>query len=119
MTTGDTSQLLELITVATTHLELGSVIQNEQIIAALKCTKLPNAIEVHNCATMDAPKLPGIQTLFDGVDGGANAKRLAGGMDLHVVCGGREVVDFTHCLKEDSILRTNNDLLRILPYFRQ
>ena len=64
---------------------------------------------------MNAPEFLWIETLFDRVDRRTDAKTLAVAMDLHVVSGGREVVDLADRLKKDSILRTDNDLFRILP----
>src|SRR5437660_11033647 len=94
-----TSKLLELLTMASAHLELASVVQHKQIITALKSTKLLDAIEVHDDAAMDATELLWIQTLFDGVDGGTNAKHLAGSMNLHIVCGGGEMLNFAYRLE--------------------
>src|SRR5205807_645549 len=112
-----TSKLLELLTMASAHLELASVVQHKQIITALKSTKLLDAIEVHDDAAMDAAELLWIQALFDGVDGGTNAKHLAGSMNLHVVCRGGEMLNFAYRLEENPILRTDDDLFRILANF--
>src|SRR5689334_3247478 len=103
---------------ASAHLELGSVIQDKQIIATLKRTKLLDAIEVHDRAAMHTTKLLWIETLFDGIDGGTNSEHLAGSMDLYVVCSSGQMLNLAYCLEEDSILRADNDLFRILANFR-
>jgi len=115
MITGQTSQLFELIAMAPAHLQLTPIVEHEQVIAPLQRLELLYEIEVHDGATMNAPEFLWIETLFDRVDRRTDAKTLAVAMDLHVVSSGREVVDLADRLKKDSILRTDNDLFRILP----
>jgi len=110
-----TSQLVELITMTAAHFKLSAIVQDQEIIAPLQRSELLDAIEVHDRTAVNAAKLPGIKPLLDAIDRGPNAERLSGGVNLYVVRGGRQVFDLGYSLKEDSVLGTDDDLLRVFP----
>ena len=97
------------------HLELSAIVQDQKIIAALQRTELLDAIEVHDGTAVNAAKLPGIKPLLDAIDRGSNAEHLSRSVDLYVVRGRRQMLDLAYGLKEDSILGTDDDLLRVFP----
>src|SRR5690242_4570042 len=108
--------LAQLVAMAAAHLQLRAVIEIQQVVAALQWTILLHAVEVHDRTAMDATELPRIEALLDRVDGGTDTKLLSRRMNVHVIGGGGQVVNFRNRLQENAVGRPDNNLLRIFAH---
>src|SRR5581483_10321729 len=111
---GNGKHLLQLVAMATAHLQPRAILQDQQVIAALQSMRLFHALEVHDGAAMNASELLRIESLRNRVDGGTNAEHLSGRMNVDVVgCGGK-IVNVRDSLEENSALGPNHNFLGVL-----